>query len=406
MDLLQNPFHILGATTRDNRHRIEDLAEERSLLSDADKCQKARTVLTNPRNRIDAEVAWLPGVDPDRAYDMLMLLESSEGNQFCSDEPTYIAPVDSLAAALSRLRSPYTKTHNIADEVLALLKPSGSVSIKTGNLIEVGKFLGIDELNPIARANLLAARMSRLPDYTPDVVAEWISAIAEAFEAVNPTEVCAILNADRRVSGFPEVTDLSAIETEIRNRRFYYQQVIKLALENILIAKARARAVTTVLLTVKTAIDSGENRWPILIEDTVDSYEVGAQDFLEIVEKNIETQHEKIRVAADEELSDTTLAPMVDELIQTVKDWDTIAQPIQLNKNRRGLRHNASHDVADRVRQLAIHLFNEYDKLDFSQKILNVVQEVFTEIPAIAERITADLETLNKIAKRREQQKF
>ena len=406
MDLLQNPFHILGVTTRDNRHRIENLAEKRSLLSDADACMTARAELTNPRKRISAEMAWLPGVDPDRAYDMLMLLESSEGNQFFSNESTSITPVGSLAAALSRLRSPYTKTHNVADEVLALLKPSESVSIKTGNLIEVGKFLGIDELNPIARANLLAARMSRLPDYTPDVVAEWISAIAEAFEAVNLTEVCAILNADRRVSGFPEVTDLSTIETEIRNRRVYYQQVIKLTLENILIAKARARAVTTVLLTVKTAIDSGENRWPILIEDTINSYEVGAQDFLEIAEKNIETQHEKIRVAADEELSDTTLAPMVDELIQTVKDWDTIAQPIQINKNRRGLRHNASHDVADRVRQLAIHLFNEYDKLDFSQKILNVVQEVFTEIPAIAERITADLETLNKIAKQREQQKF
>ena len=406
MDLLQNPFHILGVTTRDNRHRIENLAEKRSLLSDADACMTARAELTNPRKRISAEMAWLPGVDPDRAYDMLMLLESSEGNQFFSNESTSITPVGSLAAALSRLRSPYTKTHNVADEVLALLKPSGSVSIKTGNLIEVGKFLGIDELNPIARANLLAARMSRLPDYTPDVVAEWISAITEAFEAVNPAEVCAILNVDRRVSNFPEITDLLVIETEIRNRRLYYQQVIKSALENILTAKARVRAVTTILLKIESPTESGENRWSILIEDTVDSYEVGAQAFLETVENNIERLNKKLRTAAEEEKADTDFAPMVDELLQTVKDWDTIAQPIQLNKNRQGLRHNASHDVADRVRQLAIHLFNEYDKLDFSQKILNVVQEVFTEIPAIAERITADLETLNKIAKQREQQKF
>ena len=406
MDLLQNPFHILGVTTRDNRHRIENLAEKRSLLSDADACMTARAELTNPRKRISAEMAWLPGVDPDRAYDMLMLLESSEGNQFFSNESTSITPVGSLAAALSRLRSPYTKTHNVADEVLALLKPSGSVSIKTGNLIEVGKFLGIDELNPIARANLLAARMSRLPDYTPDVVAEWISAITEAFEAVNPAEVCAILNVDRRVSNFPEITDLLVIETEIRNRRLYYQQVIKSALEHILTAKARVRAVTTILLKIESPTESGENRWSILIEDTVDSYEVGAQAFLETVENNIERLNKKLRTAAEEEKADTDFAPMVDELLQTVKDWDTIAQPIQLNKNRQGLRHNASHDVADRVRQLAIHLFNEYDKLDFSQKILNVVQEVFTEIPAIAERITADLETLNKIAKQREQQKF
>ena len=36
----------------------------------------------------------------------------------------------------------------------------------------------------------------------------------------------------------------------------------------------------------------------------------------------------------------------VDELLQTIKDWDVIAQPIQLNKNRQGLHHEASHDVA------------------------------------------------------------
>ena len=398
MDLLQNPFHILGATTRDNRHRIEDLAEERSLLSDADQCQKARTVLTNPRNRIDAEIAWLPGVDPDRAYDMLMLLESSVGNRLDCDKTTSIASVNSLAEALARL--PYAKKSNVADEVLEILK------LSKGDFTEVGKFLGINTLTPIARANLLAARMLRLSDYTSDVVAEWISAIAEAFEAVNPTEVCAILNADRRVSGFPEITDLLVIEMEIRNRRLYYQQVIKSALENILTAKARVRVVTTVLSTVKTATDSGENRWPILIEDTVDSYEIVAQAFLEIVEKNIELLNKKLRTAAEAETPDTTFTPIVDEFIQTVKDCGFIAYPIQLNKKRQGLRHDASHHVADRVRQLAIHLFNEYDKLDFSQKILNVVQEVFTEIPAIAERITTDLETLNKIAKRREQQKF
>ena len=398
MDLLQNPFNILTATQQDNRHRIMELAEERGLLLDADECMAARAELTNPRKRISAEVAWLPGVAPERTYDMLMLLESSTGNHLGSDKSASITPVDSLAAALSRL--PYAKKYNVADKVLELLK------LSSGHFTEVEKFLGIDRLTPVARANLLAARMLRLPNYMPDAVAKWILAIAQVFETINPAEVCAILNEERKTAGFPEITDLSTIELEIQHRRHYYQQVIKSALENIITAKARVRVVTIVLLTVESTTDSGENRWPILIEDTVDSYEIGAQDFLEIVEKNIETQHEKIRFAADEEFSDTTLVPMVDELILTVKDWDTIAQPIQLNKNRQGLRHNASHDVADRVRLLAIFLFNEYDKLYFSQQILNTLKEVFAEVPEINDRITADLEILNKIAKQREQPKF
>ena len=64
MDLLKNPFHILGATTQDHRHRIIELAEERSLLGDANECEESRSILITPSRRISAEVAWLPGVDP------------------------------------------------------------------------------------------------------------------------------------------------------------------------------------------------------------------------------------------------------------------------------------------------------------------------------------------------------
>ena len=391
MDLLQNPFYILNATQRDNHHRIMELAEKQSLLSDANKCMEARSELINPRKRTSAEVAWLPGVVPERVYDILLLLESSIGNRLSCDKTISIASIDSLAAALVRV--PYTEKSTIGDEVLETLK------LPKGDFREVGEFLGIHTLTPIARANLLAARMLRLPDYTPDIVAEWILAIVQTFQNINLSEVQAILNVEREASGFPEIRELSDITPEIQNCRRYYQQIIKFALDNIHSVKERSKTVMTV---VEFATDNDANHWSILVEDTVDVYEKGAEAFLETEVKNIETQDKKIRIAVDEEVSNTFLTSMVDELLQTIKDWDIIAQPIQLSKDRQGLRHNASHDVADSVRLLAIYLFNEYDKLNLSQQILNVLQEVFTEISAISERITADLETLNRIAERRE----
>jgi hypothetical protein len=57
MDLLQNPFHMLNATPRDNRRRIMELADERSLLLDARECIQARSDLTNPRKRLSVEIA-------------------------------------------------------------------------------------------------------------------------------------------------------------------------------------------------------------------------------------------------------------------------------------------------------------------------------------------------------------
>ena len=150
-NLLQNPFYILNATQRDNRQRIIALAEEQSLLSDADKCMAARAELTNPRKRISAEVAWLPGVVPERVYDILLLLESSVGNRLGCDKTTSIGPANSLAAALARL--PYAEKSNVADEVLETLK------LPNADFREVGAFLGIQTLAPIARYRIYSLRV-------------------------------------------------------------------------------------------------------------------------------------------------------------------------------------------------------------------------------------------------------
>ena len=100
----------------------------------------------------------------------------------------------------------------------------------------------------------------------------------------------------------------------MRNRRLYYRQVIKSALENICDAKARVKAITIVLSDADSADENSESRWPILIETAIDSYEVGAQASLEIVEKSIETLNKELRIAAEAETS--TFASMVDKLIE------------------------------------------------------------------------------------------
>ena len=66
--LHRNPFWLLWASTRDDRQRIVELADEKALVLDADLCQKARADLTNPRARLSAEIAWFPGVSPARAW--------------------------------------------------------------------------------------------------------------------------------------------------------------------------------------------------------------------------------------------------------------------------------------------------------------------------------------------------
>ena len=333
MDLFKNPFHILGATTRDNRHRIMELAEERSLLSDADACMEARAILITPRRRVPAEVAWLPGVDPS-FYGLLFRY----------------------------LESPDEELPNIT-------------------------------MAPIASANLRATKLSRHPGLSSSDIVEWILTIAQVSEAINSETVCAILNENRRASGFPEITDQSAIDDEIRNQKRYYSQTITSILENLLVNE-RARVMTSLL---ETTTSNGRYQCPTLIRNLIPAYERGVQDSLEQIQQIIEAQDERLRSMADAENPDTTLSAIVDQLLESLQEWDTLVQPIQLSRQSTGQRHDASSEMARRFRQLAADLFMEYRRPDFSRRILNTLRDVFSEVPEIVEQIDEDLENLREL---------
>ena len=333
MDILKNPFYILGAMPRDDRHRIMDLAEERSLLSDADECMTAQSMLIHPRRRISAEVAWLLGVDPTLSDEVLRHLDSPNQN-----------------------------------------------------------LLNITGLTHIARANLLISGLSRLPNLPPSNVVKWILAIAQASESINSETVCAMLNEDRRASGLPEITDLSTIDDAIRNQKRYYSQTVTSVLENLSV-NARARTMT---LLLETATSNGRYQCPTLIKDLIPAYQFSVQDSLEQNKRIIEAQDEQLRAMADDNNPDTTLVPIVDQLLESVKEWDILAQPIQLSNQSSGERHNASFEMAWHFRKLAADLFREYRKSDFSRKILNTLKDVFSEVPEIAEQIAEDSTVLEE----------
>ncbi len=408
MDLFENPFHILGATPLDNVRRIVELTAERSLLSDVDECMTAKSKLINPRKRVAAEVAWLPGMKSDNADEMLMLLETSAGNDNSHSGYPRNSQNESLAAALSRM--PTTGTYNVADEVLDMLKLTQDDSIqeniaqhkrhsyKVDILMQIRQYLGMDKMNAIARSNILAARLSRLPNHSADYVANWIFAIANAFDGMNPEELCAIINTERIVAGFTEITDISVVATEIQKRRHHYQQVIKTVLTRIHSTKERLNAIMQ--LVDYSSITHRENRKPILIDDTIDAYTVKTTPILENEEKTIRKYDLELRYAADTLVSDATLPSLVDKLIQAVKNWQIMAQPILLQKKRLGFNDTESYRVAMDVRRLAIYLYNEHDKRDISQQILIVLKEVFADIPTIVDSISPDLDTLNRIAER------
>lgn len=335
--LQNNPFCILGVTTRDSRQKIVELAEEKSLVLDSDICTKARSELTTPRNRITVEMAWLPGVSPKRAATL----------------------VDSL------------HTH------IDLLKGETSIPV-------------------LANANLLAAAFELLdPGMDAKLWCEWIVDFAYTVDAIDPEDVLREINEDRSVSGFPEVKGVEQIEGELRERWRYYTDTIKAALDGL----DSMKLVEVVTAVVEQTTGSGEDHAPQLVHELVDRYETEANRYLQPEAENIKKLIDAIREAAAK--SRAAAKPLVERLEQMARKWDAIAQPIQLSMKAQGLDHDLSHDVAWGMRSLAVDLFNKHDMLDIATRLNKTLQELFAELPVVVERLDQDSEALEGIYENR-----
>lgn len=336
--LHRSPFHLLSVSVRDDRRRIVAQAEEQALHLDAEKCQKARSDLTNPRTRLSAELAWLPGLSPTRASVMVEILKS---------RPWDLRQEDGLPA--------------------------------------------------LAKANLLAAASEAVDaKFSTDEVADFIQDFALLVDDIESEEVLRAINEDRAVSGFPEVRDIDLIEAELAERKRYYRNAIKAALNRL----NSPELVSTMTLVVENATLSGEVHAPELIDELVDAYAVETQGVLSKESQNAERL---IRTALESaKAGEAAVRPLIDKLESVARTWDKIAQPIQLSSKARGLEHEPSKKLAYSIRSLAIDLFNEHDLLVQSQRLTKLLSELFSELPEFAERVSADTQALSDIAKQRQ----
>jgi len=340
--LHRTAFGILGATTRDNRRRILELAEEKHFSLDTEICAKARSDLTNPRNRLAAELAWLPGLSPKRANAYCVLLNQD------------------------------------LDSVMRLAGDEG----------------------PLVQANLVAAALELLePELSADAWAIWILALALEVDKIDPVDVFKTINEERAVAGIPEIQSLDVVEEELSARRRYYKDTIKGAMDRF----PTVKMIQVTKDVVEVATSSGTKPAPVLIDELIDSFEVGARPFLEREEDNAK---QLIKATYDSAAGgDRVVRPLLDKLERVVRNWDTVAKPIKINMNVRGLEHKASKALAYAIRDLGIDLYKNHGMLEQTQRITNLLQEVFAELPAVVDRLDEDSKAIESIFEQREQSK-
>ena len=334
--LLQNAFYVLGATTRDNQSRIVELTDERSLMINSDHCQRARAALTSPRSRLAAELSWLPGVSPHRAQ----------------------AAVDGL------------KNEPAAANVV--------------------------ELPPLARANVLAARVESV-EIEYGAAVKTLLALAASSEEIDAEAVMRDINEDRSIAGVPPVRDLDQVYVELAGRRRHYRDVARALLDRY---PTRTLVQLVTELAAK-ATDGGQSHAPILAEDIIDAYETAAQAFVEGEVSNARKLIEQIRSLAAE--GENRISPLVETLCEVLVNWTYVAKPIQMASRAKGLDHPASRDLAYEVRSLSVDLYNRHNLSDASAKLTDCLRREFAFLSEFAARVSEDASTLAELQKARDQ---
>ena len=74
MNIFENPFYILGATPLDSRRKINEFADDKSLLLNTAEITEARDILINPSKRLAAEIRWFPGLSKEQTSEILVSL--------------------------------------------------------------------------------------------------------------------------------------------------------------------------------------------------------------------------------------------------------------------------------------------------------------------------------------------
>lgn len=331
--LLKNPFSVLGCNPRDDRRRIVALAEEKSLSLDHDLCQKARADITNPRTRLIAEMAWLPGMSPRKA-------------------------------------------DQLVQKVLA-----DPLSIR-----------GEHGLPTLARANLMAAAFESITDFNgPESVAEFIGEFASLVENLSAEEIVRDINEDRAVAGFPEIGSVELADEELAERRRYYRTAIKSALNRM----EASTLIFVMSRSLEAATAFGEDQAPHLIDELVDSYEIETKEFLEQEAANAQKLIDAAKNKG--QLGEPAVKPLIDRLEAVARNWEKVAYPIQLSAKARGIVHRPSAELAYSIRGLAIQLFNENDQLTQATRITKLLRDIFPHVPELVEKVEEDAQALQNI---------
>jgi hypothetical protein len=251
----------------------------------------------------------------------------------------------------------------------------------------------------LARANLMAAALELTEnEEAVGSLADLIREFAWVVESIDADEVLRHINEDRAISGFAEAK-IDALTEQLSARLKTYRSVLRMLLDNL----DTNKLVATMTDAVSVATNSGEKHGPVLLDDLIDTYESETQEFLQKEYDNIAVLIQRARKAGPH--GEGAVSAVLDSIERVTRNWDRVAQPIQVSFKSRGKIHGQSRDVAYALRELGVDLNNDHGMLDQAHRMTELLRELFAELPEVFEKLDQDSERIASLRREIEQNK-
>ncbi len=257
--------------------------------------------------------------------------------------------------------------------------------------ISRGDYPVLDGFNPLSSANFVVVALESYAKGSASDLQECIVVLASHVEGIDVDDVMVAINEDRQAAGLPLVSDSSLVEAEIAERVKHYERAATALLEDL--PSMEMVAVYDGLITESTC--DGEDVGHRLIDLLIDSYELKASGFLSKEAERISELIVTVQEGADRHVSVKQVRAGINEIISALRVWDRVAQPIQIASKSRGVDHEGSKQLASEVLGFAIHLNNEHGYYEEAKLLGEALQELFSEVVALNEKVDENVETFS-----------
>lgn len=343
MKITQTAFYLLGVNIHNSRSEIRALSETASFIKDEEACRNAERNLLQPNKRVEQEIAWLPGTPPDVATELVKkALTGYFTRRYKESQSEFVIP-------------PLAASNLLCESIPNML------CVQAG-LIDAAQIKGI------------------------------VRTAAEIDEEIDTADVLSLINEDRRISSFGEVTVLSLLDENIENQRKELRTTISNVLQNL-----DSDTETTVLAELVDEItEKGTKQNLSLLDEVIAEYEMRKQDIHQQLEKRIKFEVAAIRneLSKNDGRDDSVINDSLEGIKQSLNLWQKSIHPILVSYKSKGIAHKTAESIIADIRSLCIYAYEDCDVPDVFKALGESLAFAVDTVPKFSDLVKSDLEYL------------